>query len=248
MAEKDDLGLDKPLKLGKVLKIPKITDELIFDPVRGIPQISKNYRKLSRMIKKNDKKLHEKLRNGKSKLAARRMKVDAEVENLGSIVQFYQFWCHGFFPRANFNDCIRMLRTYKSAKLKEYRRGLIEHELHKLKVAKGIITEGDEQEDGGIQADDDDDLYTGPYVTDNGVPSSSSKQLAATLDLEEDDGDWDFMNVNLKSSNGLFIGDDDDDLAIERPKNPFQDEEIPPQHDIEDDHEAELEAMRSMGM
>lgn len=246
-AQEDSLGLDKPIKLGRVSKIPKITDELLFNPTRGLPMITKNYKKLSRTIKKNDKKLEEKLRTERSKLAARSAKVEAECENLGSVIQFYQFWAHGFFPRANFNDCIRMLRTYKSAGLKEYRRGLLDHELHKLKVAKGIITEADEESNPAPEIDDD-DLYTGP------APTASTE--TNNVELEEDDGDWSFMNVHSSSTNGLFVGDDDQDLEAEKPVNPIKDaqskepfeEDFPPEEDIEDDYEAELAAMRDMGM
>ncbi|KAF3991085.1 hypothetical protein FT663_01792 [Candidozyma haemuli var. vulneris] len=254
-AQEDTLGLDKPMKLGRVSKFPKITDELLFNPTRGLPQITKNYKKLSRSIKKNDKRLHDKLKTETSKMAVKRAKVEAEFENLGNVIQFYQFWCHGFFPRANFNDCIRMLRTYKSARLKEYRRSLLDNELHKLKVAKGIITEGDEEQ--GLQAElDNDDLYAAPGTADGETSSVPQANLNNGSDLEEDDGDWGFMNVNGSNTNGLFIGDDDNDLESERPVDRFDDaqpkpqeyDEYPPEDDIEDDYEEEFAAMREMGM
>lgn len=260
-AQEDTLGLSKPLKLGRTSKIAKITDELLFNPTRGLPQITKNYKRVSKTIRNNDRKLQEKLRKQKSKLAAKQAKVETEVENLGSIIQFYQFWCHGFFPKANFNDCLHLIRTYKSARLKEYRRGLLEHELHKLKVAKGIITEGDE-EDQDVEAElEKDDLYV--EALDPATKTSEQTANKETLDIEADDGDWDFMNP--AKSNGLFVGDDnDDDLDDELPDNPFGDkatskknpriedfpseDEIPPEDDILDDHEEELAAMREMGM
>ena len=52
--ENDALGLDQPLKLGRVLKIPKITDDLLFENNRGLPQIRNNYPKLLKAIRKND--------------------------------------------------------------------------------------------------------------------------------------------------------------------------------------------------
>lgn len=246
-AQEDSLGLDKPMKLGRVSNIPKITDELMFNPTRGLPMITKNYKKLSRTIKRNDKKLQEKLKTEKSKLAAKRAKVEAECDNLGTVIQFYQFWAHGFFPRANFKDCIRMIRAYKSARIKEYRRSLLDNELRKLKIEKGIIVEGEDEPEPPTELDND-DLYTGPEPI---APTENNN-----LDLEEDDGDWGFMNVNNSDSNGLFVGDNDKDLEAERPSNPIQeslakdpfDEEFPPEEDLEDDYEAELAAMREMGM
>ncbi|QWU88679.1 hypothetical protein CA3LBN_002987 [Candidozyma haemuli] len=246
-AQEDSLGLDKPMKLGRVSKIPKITDELMFNPTRGLPMITKNYKKLSRTIKRNDKKLQEKLKTEKSKSAAKRAKVEAECENLGTVIQFYQFWAHGFFPRANFNDCIRMIRAYKSARIKEYRRSLLDNELRKLKIEKGIIVEGEDEPEPPTELDND-DLYTGPEPP---APTENNNS-----DLEEDDGDWGFMNVNNSDSNGLFVGDNDKDLDAERPSNPVQDsvakdsfdDEFAPDEEMEDDYEAELAAMREMGM
>ena len=66
---------------------------------------------------------------------------------MSSVLQFYQLWCHGLFPKATFKDCIHLIRALgaRSPQLRLYRRELIAAELHKLKVAKGIIA--DENQD-----------------------------------------------------------------------------------------------------
>lgn len=198
--EQDNLGLDKPIKLGRVSKIPKLTDDLIFDRSRGLPQVIKNYSKLSKSLKKNDRKLAEKLRGGSySKTTAHQLRVDSEVQNLESVLQFYQLWCHGLFPRANFMDCVQMLRKYKSFRLKDYRKELINKEIHLLKVAKGIITEND-----------DDDLYTAP---ENDVAAVNIPAEDPVAQIEENEDDWSFMNVSRRS-NALFVDSDDEDVGI----------------------------------
>lgn len=207
--DNDNLGLDKPIKLGRVTRIPKITDELLFDHARGLPPVITNYPKLSRSIKKNDRKLGEKLKKGSyTKLAAHLMKVDAEVKNLESVLQFYQLWCHGLFPRATFADCVKMLRTHKSFRLKEYRRELISQQIHRLKVEKGLIIVNENPSD--VQSDDD--LYQpNNDIAAVDVAERSKVVAAATIhdDDDEDDDDWGFLSIHRRP-NGLFIGDDEE--------------------------------------
>lgn len=205
--EIDNLGLDKPIKLGRVSRIPKITDELLFDRTRGLPPVIANYPKLSRTIKKNDRKLGEKLKKGAfSKHVAHLMKVEAEVKNLESVLQFYQLWCHGLFPRATFADCIKMLRNYKSFRLKEYRRELISQQIHRLKVENGLII------DDGNASDNqsDDDLYQ-PNNDIAAVDVADPTHTVDGADVDDDDeDDWGFLAAPRRS-NGLFIGDDEDE-------------------------------------
>lgn len=274
----DDLGLDKPIKLGRVLKIAKLTDDLLFDRLRGVPQVVQNYNKLSRTLRKNDRRLAEKLA-GSSKTASRALKVAAEVQNLESVLEFYQLWCHGLFPRANFQDCVLMLRGYKSFRLRDYRKELITKEIHLLKVAKGIITE---------DVESDQDLYTAPDIAAVDAPEESAAPVA-----DVDDDDWSFMNAGRGfAGNGLFvldneeeeqvvakrravIEDDEDDVnipeSLERPEeDPFSDdddlpsftqvtqsekpsakdnEDIPDENDFEEDrYNDEMDIMREMGL
>lgn len=204
--DNDSLGLDKPIKLGRVSRIAKLTDELLFDRNRGLPPVIANYPKLSRTIKRNDQKLGEKLKKGAySKLAAHLMKVETEVKNLESVLQFYQLWCHGLFPRATFADCVKMLRTHKSLRLKEYRRELISQQIHRLKVEKGLIIEERDPSD----AISDDDLYQ-PHNDIAALDVAESTALPNATGEEDDEDDWGFLSVPRRS-NELFIGDEDDE-------------------------------------
>ncbi|EEQ39379.1 hypothetical protein CLUG_03507 [Clavispora lusitaniae ATCC 42720] len=269
MAEEnnDNLGLDKPIKLGRVSRIPKLTDELLFDRVRGLPQVIANYPKLSRSIKKHDKKLAEKFKGGTySKQAAHSLRVEAEVKNMGSVLQFYQLWCHGLFPRATFKDCVDMLRSYKSFKLKEYRRELISQQIHRLKVEKGLINESTDTAD----MDSDDDLYNPApnndiAAVDEAETSHKTTETTNANNDDDDEDDWGFLSVPRRS-NGLFIDDEDDDVDSipNAPKptissattgdNTSNQDELPqedfPEEDLEDydRYEDEYNIMKEMGM
>lgn len=203
MAEQDNLGLDKPIKLGRVSRVPKITDELLLDRVRGLPHVISNYQKVARTIRKNDKAFAQKSKKSLSKHALRSLKVDTEVQNLELVLQFYQLWCHGLFPRATFTDCTQMVRKYKSPRIRMYRRELIDREMHRQRVEKGIITE--EAENAS-----DDDLYDAPL---NGIAAvdveDANPEPAPTVD-EDDEDDWGFLSVRRRP-NGLFISEDEED-------------------------------------
>ncbi|GEQ67767.1 hypothetical protein JCM33374_g1432 [Metschnikowia sp. JCM 33374] len=218
--ENDLLGLDQPLKLGRVSRIAKLTDELLFENNRGLPQVRKNYTKLSRAIRKNDHACVSKIqKNNLSKSSAQQLKVATETENLQKVLSFYQLWCHGLFPRANFKDCLKMLRGHKSSALKEYRRGLIDNEIRRLKIEKGIIVDEPENENLGPgedrileNNDDDDDLYA-PATANTGLVTSrsGSPPTETNAGVESDEDDWGILSNNRpRRTNGLFIGDDDD--------------------------------------
>ncbi|KAJ8145827.1 hypothetical protein OY671_001093 [Metschnikowia pulcherrima] len=218
--ENDALGLDQPLKLGRVLKIPKITDDLLFENNRGLPQIRNNYPKLSKAIRRNDAKCAERVSKQRlSKSAAHQAKVATEVDNLQKVLSFYQLWCHGLFPRATFKDCLRILRNHKSSPLKEYRRGLINNEIRRLKIEKGIIVE--EPENGEPENEDPDDnegLYA-PANIENGEgrndPGAQQQSMDNSNTADSDDEDWGFLSTNRSRRNGLFIGEDEDDDQVD---------------------------------
>lgn len=203
MSEQDNLGLDKPIKLGRVSRVPKITDELLFDRVRGLPHVISNYQKVARTIRKNDKALAQKAKKSLSKNALRTLKVDTEVQNLELVLQFYQLWCHGLFPRATFTDCTQMVRKYKSTRIRMYRRELIDQEMHRQRVEKGIITE--EAENAS-----DDDLYDAPLTGIAAADVEEANSQAAPAVEEDDEDDWGFLSVRRRP-NGLFIGEDEED-------------------------------------
>ena len=196
--EGDDLlGLDQTIKLSSRAKIAKIDNERIFNKQKGLNYVIRNHSKLVRVFQKNDKTLQKTLSLKKSSLsskAVRQLKHENEFKNLSSTLQFYQLWCHGLFPKANFKDCLQLLRSFgsKSGQLKLYRRELIEQELRKLKESRGIIdTENMEIPETQKQVNEQ-------------VPENQDTE--GVQDMGDDD--WSFMNTN--QSNGLFVGEDDD--------------------------------------
>ncbi|KAG5421633.1 CSM3 [Candida metapsilosis] len=193
------LGIDEPLKLKTRRKIAKIDDERLLHTSRGLPYLIKNQQRLLRIIQKNDKEFYK---QEKEKLAVQpnykpslQLKHDHEYKNLVSILQFYQLWCHGMFPKANFKDCAYLIRSlgHKSSRLRLYRRELIEKEIYKLKVAKGII---DENENGETNEKEPAEGSDTVQVEDEGI--SELRPTAVTADNDDDDG-WDFMNTGTAS-------------------------------------------------
>lgn len=185
--EEDILGLDKPIKLRTRAKIARMDNARIFSP-NGLPYIVKNHGKLIRTIQKNDKKFYSNPRNSISKT----QKFEHEFDNLSSVLQFYQLWCHGLFPKANFKDCIHLVRSLngKSAQLRLYRRELINAELHKLKVAKGIIVEDannpeDQEQQQQADADDNDDwgiMHTQAITADDNNTNGPTQNTGSGLE------------------------------------------------------------------
>lgn len=246
----DVLGLDQEIKLVKRVKTARLDNERVFHPQTGLNYILKHHISLSNTIKKNDKKFAK--RYGSS-APTRAAKYDHEFENLSTILQFYQLWCHGLFPKANFRDCIQLLRKLgaKSPQLRLYRRELIEKELEKLKIAKGIIIENDEtdtyNQNDVIVNDNDDDSNR------NDNENIAAPEPGETEETPVIDDDWGFMNVP-KRSNGLFVGldDDEDDDLYTTPSIPIQRPQLqsvdrtteiePPQLQQMSDETTEIEA------
>lgn len=215
MDPQDVLGLDKPIRLGRVSRVPKLTDDLLFDNIRGLPQIRNNHTKLSALLRRLDKSYADKIKKSGSKNQARQLKLACETEKLQKVLLFYQLWCHGLFPRATFKDCTQMLRSYTSFPLKEYRRSLLNNEIHRLKVEKGIITE----EPPEMDADNDDELYLTPAPVNGSVNDDNVSSTAASA--QDDEDDWGFLSI--RHNNQLFVADnendDDDDVVLEK-QNP----------------------------
>lgn len=211
MDSQDLLGLDQPIKLGRVSRIPKLTDELLFSNIRGIPQIRNNYKKLSALLRKIDHEYADRIKKSASKSGARQLKVACQTEKLKKVLLFYQLWCHGLFPRANFKDCIQMLRRYSSFPLKEYRRGLINNELHKLKIEKGIISD---EPPPMSDPEDEDDLYTAPNADNQ---QEGTLESTANANIDDDEDDWGFLSI--RKGNQLFVADDDENTDGEPDKD-----------------------------
>ncbi|CUM65125.1 uncharacterized protein PRCAT00002752001 [Priceomyces carsonii] len=204
--ENDDfLGLDKQIKLSTRSKIAKVDNERIFDKQRGIPYVIKNHKKLSHRMKKNDKTLAKTLSNNShySTKQIRRLKIENEFTNLESVIQFYQLWCHGLFPKARFRDCLRLVRSLgvKSSSLKLYRKEMIELEIRKLKTEKGLV---DEVEREPLESE----LPEQPNGPESPIDNPESN---LNTNNDNDDDDWSFMNRKNYKSNDLFVGDGYDD-------------------------------------
>lgn len=202
------LGIDEPLKLKTRKKIARIDEERLLHNPRGLPYLIKNQRRLLRIIDKHDKEFYkqekEKISIQPNYKPSTQLKHEHEYKNLVSILQFYQLWCHGMFPKANFKDCAYLIRSlgHKSSQLRLYRRELIEKQIYKLKVAKGII---DENENGHqiskeTLAEDNNALR---MEEDGGV--LELRPTVVTADNDDDDVEWDFMRVGT-TTNGEIQG------------------------------------------
>lgn len=212
----DLLGLDKPIKLTTRAKVAKIDDDRILSKPTGIQYIVKNFAKMNRVMKKKDAILAKELSKEKYKRASsktiRKLKRDHEFENFTFILHYYWFWLNAVFPKANFKDCIKLLRVYgaKSNHMKLYRRELLDQELLKLRQEKGIVDNiGDDIEESlGIAQPlaSVDQSFPG---TENENESTSNNN---NNNEDEDDDDWSFMNRSAtRPKNNLFIDDDEDD-------------------------------------
>lgn len=267
----DDLGIGEAIKLSsRSVKRAKIDDQRIFDKHKGLPYIIRNHPKLLRTLHKR-----EKAKKALSASHRAQMKHDAEFDNLGTVLNFYQLWCHGLFPKANFRDCIKLVRQYGShqsrvSQLSIYRRELLDREIEKLKVKKGIITE-----DKALL--DDEEIYAEPTAAHTEPTAPGPAENVGAID---DDDDWSFMNVTRASTNGLFVGegdeeethsspqtqdippslparapvasdddfgDSDDDMFTRLATSGPAEDEYPDADDV-DDHDAEMDVMREMGM
>lgn len=254
-ATEDDLGVEKPLKLSTRAKLAKVDDDRVMTNPNGLEYIVKNYPKVTRVMKKRDAKLARRLASDAYRLASgslrRRLKYENEADNLSTVLQFYQLWCHELFPKANFKDCIKLIRAYghKSAQIKFYRRDLLDQVLTKLKEEKGIID------------------HTAPDGDMNKVVSDSelnaiAKPLAThsvPVD-EDDDDDWSFM-ATKRNKHSLFIDDDDDDQLYRVPPasasgqphpeynlDDFSDSELAQAQSRPDEADLEMDLMREMEM
>ncbi|KAK6454557.1 replication fork protection component Swi3-domain-containing protein [Scheffersomyces xylosifermentans] len=190
------------IKLTKRLKIAKIDNDRIFNKQYGLNYIVKNHSKLIRTLKRNDKMFQKKAADTNRKPSSS-AKNEHEYNNLSAVLQFYQLWCHGLFPKANFKDCIHLVRALgsKSPQLRIYRRELIEREIYKLKVKQGLEESNNEPmaESSEIHID-----------VENSIAGNRT-----TNQTDEPNSNDDFMNS--EPSNGLFVGDDDEDDLYHTP-------------------------------
>ena len=211
--ENDDiLGMDESIKLKTRAKVAKIDDERMFSRANGLEHIVKNYPKVLRVMKKNDDKLKRKLESTTGSSMRKRAKCQNEYENLGAILQFYQLWCHGLFPKSNFKECIRMVRVYggKSPRMRLYRRELLDQQINKLREEKGIAIVAT---NAPVESSDQVFVEEGQSDVYAAESTSIAQPLATgvTVEDDDDDDDWSFMKRG-NPKNALFIDEDDDEL------------------------------------
>jgi replication fork protection complex subunit Csm3/Swi3 len=213
LVQDDLLGLDQEIKLTKRARVARLDNQRIFNPVTGLDYILKHHRDVTKTIQKNDKKFNKKYYN---QSVSRVAKYDHEYDNLSTVLQFYQLWCHGLFPKANFRDCIHLLRRLgaKSSQLRLYRRELIDKEIEKLKIAKGIIDDHDEEMQLPTLTNENSNGNDNENANENATFGSNSQaengNTPQDAPMDDIDDDWSFMNIP-KTRNNLFVGDDDDD-------------------------------------
>ncbi|QLQ80135.1 hypothetical protein HG537_0D01360 [Torulaspora globosa] len=109
-----------------------------------------------------------------------------EHDNLSHIIQFYQLWAHDLFPKARFDDFIKLCHSLgKSDKeLREYRKNLYRSEMHGEEYALNV------REDNAEDLEED-DIYTAtsrqPERVDEPPPSTEQDQDMDTQALERVD-------------------------------------------------------------
>lgn len=196
------LGLDQQLKISKRAKVAKLDQERLMGKT-GISYIVKNHQKVNRIIKKNDKRLKPK---------SKQEKYEHESQNLASVLQFYQLWCHTLFPKANFRDCLQLIRaaSKRSPGLRIYRRELLDREIYKLKVEKGVI-DVPEPENAIDVPQHQNNNYHDEHGDENNEASNEQYNV---------DDDFSFMN----RGNALFVGNEDEELYTTPPE---QDHDMP---------------------
>lgn len=192
--DEDTLGLDTPIPSKARAKIARIDNDRLFNPVLGIPYILKNHHKLAKQIQANDRK-------------SRAHKYQREHENLGKVLGFYHMWAHGMFPKATFRDCLTLVRKFgdRLARVKLWRRLLLEAEINKLKVKRGLITEDDAQEsirEFSVVVNDE---------------NTALEAVSATLDEDDYVAPLDFSFMELSLFVGADYNNDDDDADLLSP-------------------------------
>lgn len=249
----DLLGLDQSIKLTTRAKIAKIDEERIFNKQKGIHYIIQNHRKLEKIFERNENRIWKKYRNHTlSSDMKKQIKHEVEYENMTSILQFYQLWCHGLFPKARFKDCIQMLRAFgsKSSQLKLYRRELVEREIYKAKVESGLEPGSPESTNGPqesalspVSFDQEDIATEDPTLLDTGHEQQAPEQRPNEDNSHEMDNILSESQPNDEAiNNGEAIVQQQKDHTgntVVEDDEPFPDE---------DDYDQEYEVMRELGI
>lgn len=151
---------------------PTIADPTVTAPLkRRRPQVKLTSERLL-----GEKGLPYLMRNGPKRVRISSSRRNAH-DNLSHIIQFYQLWAHDVYPKAKFNDFIRLCHSLgKSDKLlREYRTNLYREE----------INPGDGAQNNAD--DEDDELYTvsaRPTANRSQEPQEQASQGLETQELE----------------------------------------------------------------
>lgn len=189
----DVLGVDDEVVVKQKRVLIKLDEEKMTS-ARGIPYLqSKAGSKLMPRLKKQ---------KGRS-----------ELQDLGKILQFYQLWAHGLYPRANFQDFIHMARTTgKKPRMKVFRR-------------QWIADEKGRSHNVGAQFDKDDEESNVPLGTSESIGTSSASISISTSASASASG----VARRPSDPDSLFVGannlDEDDfmdDLDIDESNHPVQ--------------------------
>lgn len=247
----DELGIDQTIKLKKSYKRAKIEDDRLLNRPNGLPYVIKNHSKVSRIMKRNDKILAKNLSKDPSMSSSRKkvLKYENEYKNLEAVLEFYQLWCHGLFPKANFKDCIHLLRSFgmKPGPLKIYRQGLMKTALDNYRRDHGIIVE-----EPNDPIPKNSDIYVN-NDEQNPANYSDEELYGNPTNNDGSDHEFDFMNQ------GLFVREDEDQPAADIteklpidsiPSNPPKSDDVainPPESDdpFSDDDELDLALNKS---
>ncbi|CCE82823.1 Piso0_002573 [Millerozyma farinosa CBS 7064] len=249
----DLLGLDQSIKLTTRAKIAKIDEERIFNKQKGIHYIIQNHRKLEKIFERNENRIWKKYRNHSlSSDMKKQIKHEVEYENMTSMLQFYQLWCHGLFPKARFRDCIQMLRAFgsKSSQLKLYRRELVEREIYKAKVESGLEPGSPEPSNGPSESAvspiliDQGEVGTQePTSHDTGHEQQVLEHGPSGQDANAIENIFSGSHPNNEAINnsGAFIEQQNDNAgkSVEVDEEPFPDD---------DAYDEEYEVMRELGI
>lgn len=122
-------------------------------------------------------------------------------DNLSQIVQFYQLWAHELFPKARFNDFIKLCQSLgKNDKLlREYRKNLYREELlggserHEESIPQDIATQAPQEAQRELE-ELEDDIYT-----------VSTRANAAELDTQQPLEDESFVEAFEEDQDAMEV-------------------------------------------
>lgn len=214
----------------------KLTGDKMMDPERGLPHL----------MKIGKKRLH--ISKNKS-----------SYENLSNIVQVYQLWAHQLYPKAKFNDFIKLSQQLgRSDKiLREYRKKVIRQELGLEMVGEEdvghISSEHNDTQPTSASTNDNNNTNNnnssnaGENIDDEIISRSNRRNVFVPEDDSDDDNLYSFANSTAKPVD-TGTSDNDIDEEIERLEaeqllNTGMATIVPEEDHIEEDEDA-MEAMR----